>query len=481
MGTGSEGKTLGNNGIVLIPKPQNIGTELVPMYRCRLVQIASADQCYQVNVHVVGFALGTDASDGGFELQRNYDLELMNKRPREQQLFGNNNGNSQISSIDFLQQRSVSTGLGLSLDNAKKILGMSISRKKDGSITLSQEKYIGKVLERFRINDEKTKPRNTPLGSHFKLTKDQSPRTEEERTEMAKVPYASAVGSLMYAMVCTRPDIAYAVGVVSRFMSDPGKERWEAVKWLLRYLKGTSSLGLCFKGKDTILRGYSDADLGGCKKTLVSSGESSFVAGLVEDELERELRRQDAEIDRFMKIQADRLRQAIMEKVQTNQLQLISHVQDKFIQKLREKETEVENINRKNIELELQVEQFAMEAGTWQQRAKHNENLITTLQYDLEQVYNNSKHIKDGKEGCGDSEVDDTASCCNGRAIDFHLLCKNNTGMKEMMTCKACKVNEVCMLLLPCKHLCLCKECESKVSMCPLCRGSKYIGMEVYM
>ena len=59
---------------------------------------------------------------------------------------------------------------------------------------------------------------SSPLASHFKLSKQQSPVTEDE------IPYASAIGSLMYAMVCTRPDIAHAVGVVSRFMSNPGKE-----------------------------------------------------------------------------------------------------------------------------------------------------------------------------------------------------------------------------------------------------------------
>lgn len=91
------------------------------------------------------------------------------------------------------------------LGPAKQILGMSIARnKKDGSLTLSQEKYIGKVLERFKMNDEKTKPRNTPLGSHFRLTKEQSPRSEDEKADMANVPYASAIGSLMYAMVCRR-------------------------------------------------------------------------------------------------------------------------------------------------------------------------------------------------------------------------------------------------------------------------------------
>ena len=62
------------------------------------------------------------------------------------------------------------------------------------------------------------------MGSHFKLNKEQSPKTEEEKDHMSKVPYASAIGNLMYAMVCTRPDIAHAIGVVSRFMSRPGKQ-----------------------------------------------------------------------------------------------------------------------------------------------------------------------------------------------------------------------------------------------------------------
>ncbi|CAN0919975.1 Retrovirus-related Pol polyprotein from transposon TNT 1-94 [Linum grandiflorum] len=57
---------------------------------------------------------------------------------------------------------------------------------------------------------------------------------------MKNVPYASAVGSLMYAMVCTRPDIAHAFGVVSRFLSNPGKEHWVAVKWILCYLRGAA-------------------------------------------------------------------------------------------------------------------------------------------------------------------------------------------------------------------------------------------------
>ncbi|RVW41518.1 Retrovirus-related Pol polyprotein from transposon TNT 1-94 [Vitis vinifera] len=69
--------------------------------------------------------------------------------------------------------------------------------------------------------------------------------------------------SLMYAMVCTRPDIAHAVGVVSRFMSRPGKQHWEAVKWILRYLKGSLDTCLCFTGASLKTAGYVDADFAG--------------------------------------------------------------------------------------------------------------------------------------------------------------------------------------------------------------------------
>ena len=83
-----------------------------------------------------------------------------------------------------------------------------------------------------------------------------------------RVPYASAVGSLMYAMVCTKPNIAHAVGVLSRFMSKPRNEHWRTVKRVLRYLRGTSDYGLCYQGRpglDRVLdiHGFVDADWAG--------------------------------------------------------------------------------------------------------------------------------------------------------------------------------------------------------------------------
>ena len=86
------------------------------------------------------------------------------------------------------------------------------------------------------------KPVGTPLGGHFKLSKKSCPSSMKEKENMASVPYSFTVESLMYAMVCTRPDIAHAVGVVSRFMVNPSKDHWEAVKWIFRYLRGSSKL-----------------------------------------------------------------------------------------------------------------------------------------------------------------------------------------------------------------------------------------------
>ena len=91
------------------------------------------------------------------------------------------------------------------------------------------------------------------------------------------------MGSLIYVMVCTRPDIAHAVGTVSRFLSNPGKEHWEAVKWILRYLKGTSKVCLCYGGCDPVLEGYTDADMAGDlnSRKSTSSYLYTFAGGAV--------------------------------------------------------------------------------------------------------------------------------------------------------------------------------------------------------
>ncbi|GJT87483.1 retrotransposon protein, putative, ty1-copia subclass [Tanacetum coccineum] len=107
------------------------------------------------------------------------------------------------------------------LGPARKILGMEIVRDR-GSRTLkvSQSGYVQKILNNYRVNNGKSV--SVPLGAHFKVSLKDCPSNDWDVERMSKVPYANAVGSLMYLMVCTRPDIAYVVSIVSRYLANPG-------------------------------------------------------------------------------------------------------------------------------------------------------------------------------------------------------------------------------------------------------------------
>ena len=95
-----------------------------------------------------------------------------------------------------------------------------------------------------------------PFVHGVHLSKEQSPKTPQEVEDMRRYPYASAVGSLMYAMLCTRPDICYAVGMVNHFQSHPGPDYWTAVKNILKYLRRTRNYMLVYSGGDLNPNGY---------------------------------------------------------------------------------------------------------------------------------------------------------------------------------------------------------------------------------
>ncbi|KAI3513141.1 hypothetical protein L1887_20467 [Cichorium endivia] len=145
------------------------------------------------------------------------------------------------------------------LGEAAYILGIRILRdRKRKLIGLSQCTYLEKVLKRF--NMENSKRGELPIQSNTKLSKTQSPSTDEEIAEMSRVPYASAVGSIMYAMTCTHPDVSFALSMVSRFQGNPGKEHWIAVKNILKYLRRTKNMVLVLGGSEDLkVKGYTDA------------------------------------------------------------------------------------------------------------------------------------------------------------------------------------------------------------------------------
>ena len=124
------------------------------------------------------------------------------------------------------------------LGAANKIIGMEIRRNKDTKrLWLSQADYVKKVLERFSM--ENAKSMSTPLANHFHLFASQCSKIVEEIENMTKVSYASAVGCLMYAMICTRPYLTHVVSMVSKYMANLGRQYWDTIKWIFRYLKCT--------------------------------------------------------------------------------------------------------------------------------------------------------------------------------------------------------------------------------------------------
>jgi hypothetical protein len=143
-------------------------------------------------------------------------------------------------------------------------LGIEIKRNRnERKLLLNQTQYIRDLLKKF--NMQYKEPVSTPIDTRIKLSKNQEPKTEKEKSKMEHVPFREAVGSLMYLAVSTRPDIATAISIVSRYLENPGPEHWNAVKRIMQYLKGTEDLTLELGGTTNLeLTAYADADWAGC-------------------------------------------------------------------------------------------------------------------------------------------------------------------------------------------------------------------------
>lgn len=134
------------------------------------------------------------------------------------------------------------------------------------TLSISQTKYLEGILKKSDM--DKCKPVSTPLEAGRKFES----LSEDEKPVDAKL-FQMAIGCLTYAATISRPDLAAAVGVLSKFMAKPGKEHWQGIKRILRYVQGTLNYGLMFstEGSDPTLTGYSDADWGGDLSTRRST------------------------------------------------------------------------------------------------------------------------------------------------------------------------------------------------------------------
>ena len=133
------------------------------------------------------------------------------------------------------------------LGEAAYILGIKIYRDRSKRlIGLSQSTYIDKVLKRFSMQDSKRG--YLPMSHGITLSKSQCPNTKDEQERMSKIPYASTIGSIMYVMLCTRPDVSYALSITSRYQSNPGESHWTVVKNILKYLRRSKDMFLVYGG-----------------------------------------------------------------------------------------------------------------------------------------------------------------------------------------------------------------------------------------
>lgn len=152
-------------------------------------------------------------------------------------------------------------------------IGIEIDKRSDGSILLHQRGYITRMLNKFNMADSKPAP--TPLEVGHELNKETTLNGEI----INDVPYAEAIGSLLYCAVATRPDLSYALSVLSKYNANPRKEHWTAVKRVFRYLRGSTGQGLLYKQVDhPRVICYTDADWAGDhEKRRSTSGLATFL------------------------------------------------------------------------------------------------------------------------------------------------------------------------------------------------------------
>ena len=156
----------------------------------------------------------------------------------------------------------------------KWFLGFEIKRDREArTLAINQHAYIESMVEKFRLTS--AKPVSTPMEPGAQFSIDQSPSTLNQTARMHGVPYSEAIGSVLWPVVVSRPDAAYAVGILSQFIQNPGPAHWEGLKRVINYLGSTKDLWLTFGGrKETLVEGYCDADWAGQKHRHSISGFS---------------------------------------------------------------------------------------------------------------------------------------------------------------------------------------------------------------
>ncbi|XP_038679250.1 probable BOI-related E3 ubiquitin-protein ligase 2 isoform X2 [Tripterygium wilfordii] len=199
----------------------------------------------------------------------------------------------------------------------------------------------------------------------------------------------------------------------------------------------------------------------------------------VSEDLAMQIKRQRDELDRFLQAQGEQLRRTLAEKRQRHYRALLGAAEESITRRLREKETEVEKARRRNAELEARAAQLGVESQVWQAKARAQEATAASLQAQIQQAIMSGGLAKDSKRG------EDGTGCAGGvegQAEDAESAYIDAERVTESgPSCKACRKRIASVVLLPCRHLCLCTECDRVAYACPLCLSVRNSSVEVFL
>lgn len=220
------------------------------------------------------------------------------------------------------------------------------------------------------------------------------------------------------------------------------------------------------------------------------STQSSVLFSLLSEELAAQIRQQRDDIDHFLQAQGDQLRRALAEKRQRHYRALLGAAEESLARRMREKEVEVEKAVRRHAELEARASQLGAETQLWQARAKAQEAAAISLQAQLQQAMMKSccnaappppgcSVEETGCEGQGAAAA--VAEDAESAYIDPDRVVVTGSAGNIGPICKACKKRVASVVLLPCRHLCLCTACDAMAQSCPLCSTFRSSSVEVFL
>ncbi|CAA2960443.1 Hypothetical predicted protein [Olea europaea subsp. europaea] len=214
--------------------------------------------------------------------------------------------------------------------------------------------------------------------------------------------------------------------------------------------------------------------------SVTSAGENmkdGLLGAPLSNSVEMEIDRWTKEFNQYIQLQEENIRKGVNELSRRHAISLLDAMEKQINRKLNEKELEMENMNRKNKELGDRIKQVAEDAQKWHYLAKYNESIVNVLKSNIQQLL--AQGTSRAQEGSGESEVDDAVSCTN------HWEIVSGSGSEvptnHRLKCRGCKGKEVSVLLFPCRHLCLCIDCEGFIDICPICQVVKTASVQVYM